>query len=62
LELVSAPEVPRGGVELALDDRIETAPRSGSLARAERPSGVAAKDASACNSLASNKSTIALMA
>ena len=41
---------------------LRTAPRAGSLARAERPSGVAAKDASACNSLASNRSTIALMA
>ena len=41
---------------------LSTAPRAGSLARAERPSGVAAKDASACSSLASNRSTIALMA
>jgi hypothetical protein len=41
---------------------LRIAPRAGSLARAERPSGVAAKDASACNSLASNSSTIALVA
>ena len=41
---------------------VRMAPRAGSLARAERPSDVAAKDTSACSSLASNRSTMALMA
>ena len=41
---------------------VRTAPRAGSLASADRPSGVAAKDASACSSLASKRSTIAILA
>ena len=57
LSSVSAPE--SGVVDLALDDRIETAPRAAELGR-PNGLGVAAKDASACNSMASNRSTIAL--